>query len=86
VEVVSSQYQREDLPCYICIADDEAIKVDDAFTSTRASSVMDIDPTSTQASSEMDTNQFISISDDNDDNNDAKEEKIIKEAEKKISM
>jgi hypothetical protein len=48
-----------------------------------ASSVMDIDHSSTQASSEVDTNRFISISDDDED---TKEEKIVKEAEKKISQ
>jgi len=38
---------------------------------------MDIEPALTQASSEMSINQFISISDDEDDN--TKEEKIIRD-------
>jgi hypothetical protein len=42
--------------------------------------MMDFEPASTRASSEMDT---ISISDDDDD--ETKEQKIIQEAEKKIS-
>jgi hypothetical protein len=45
--------------------------------------MMDIDPLSTRASSEMDVTQIISISDDDDD--DLKEERIKKETEKKIS-
>jgi hypothetical protein len=46
---------------------------------------MDTEPASTQASSEMSTNQFIPISISDDEDDDTKEEKIIKEVEKKIS-
>ena len=71
------------LPLFLCIANTEPKRVDDELASTYASSMMDIEPASTRASSKMSTNQFVSISDDKD--NDAKEEKIIKEVEKKIS-
>jgi len=71
---------------YLCIADTEPDNVveDDTSiiggTSTHASSMMDIYAPSTCASSEV--GQPISIPDDNDN---IREEKNLKEAEKKIS-
>ena len=76
-------HYHKTLPFPLCIANTEPKGVNDEVVSTHAFSVMDIEPASTQASSEISTNQFISISDDEDD--DTKEEKIIKEVKKKIS-
>ena len=67
------------------IAEMEPNKVDDdasvRFASTHASSMMNIDPPLTRASSEVDNHQPISISDDDDDI----EAEIIRKANKKIS-
>jgi len=68
------------------IAETEPKKVDDdasvGLTSTHASSVMNINPPSTRASSEVDIHQSISLSDGDDD---AIEAEIIQKANKKIS-
>jgi len=70
-------HYHEILPFQLCIANTESKGVDNEVVLTHASSVMDIEPALTQASSEMSINQFISISDDEDDN--TKEEKIIRD-------
>lgn len=65
------------------IADTEPEKVvDDGASIAPSSSMMDIDPSSTRASSEIELNESIYISDDDGDSTEAR---IIKEAEKKIS-
>ena len=69
------------LVCSIADTEHESI-VDDAVSVAPSSSMMDFDAASTRASSELDVNQSIYISDDDGDDAEAK---IIKEAEKKIS-
>jgi len=78
-----SYKMSEKLTFYFFIADTEPKKViDDGASIAPSSSMMDMDPPSTRASSEIDLNQSIYISDDDDNNTEAK---IINEAEKKIS-
>ena len=70
----------QNLPFNLLVADTEPDGASDIYASFIVN--MDIDPSSPHASSEMDINQPISISDDDED---SKEAKIIKEMEKKIN-
>ncbi len=81
----SSLYKMsQEFTCYFFIADTEAENInDDGASIAPSSSMMDIDPSSTRASSEINLNESIYVSDDDSDSTEAK---IIKDAEKKISM
>jgi len=80
VNVSLLQVIYQDLPFNLLVADTEPDGASDIYASSIVN--MDIDSSSPHASSEMDINQPISISDDNED---SKKAKFIKEMEKKIS-